>query len=97
VFFTTVAYPIAGTGYFDKVRDRVSLPVAWEDGSDRLYEIAGRPDRSYYKLADTWLRSAVEAHRTTDDAGRAAALRASADAARSELRARHAAVPVDAP
>lgn len=97
VFFTTVAYPIAGTGYFDKVRDRVSLPVAWEDGSDRLYEIAGRPDRSYYKLADTWLRSAVEAHRTTDDAGRAAALRASADAARSALRARHAAVPVDAP
>ena len=26
VFFTTVSYPIKGTGYFDKVRERVQLP-----------------------------------------------------------------------
>ena len=91
VFFTTIAYPIAKTGYFDKVRDRVSLPVPWEDASDRQYEIAGRPDRSYYKLADTWLRAAVEAHRTHDDAERAAALTAQAEAARAALLARHAA------
>ena len=31
VFFTTVSYPIKGTGYFDKVRDRVELPIAWAE------------------------------------------------------------------
>lgn len=91
VFFTTVAYPITGTGYFAKVRDRVTLPGAWEDGSDRQYEIAGRPDRSYYKLADTWLRSAVDAHRSVADPGHAAAQQAQAEAARVALLARHAA------
>ncbi len=31
VFFTTVAYPIKGTPYFDAVEDRVSLSTAWSD------------------------------------------------------------------
>ena len=26
IFFTTVSYPIKGTGYFEKVRDRVARP-----------------------------------------------------------------------
>ena len=42
IFFTTVSYPIKGTGYFDKVRDRVPSPIAWAEGSDRDYVIAGR-------------------------------------------------------
>jgi len=63
VFFTTVSYPIKGTGYFDKVRERVELPIAWADASDRDYVIAGRHGKDYYKLADAWLRNEVEAFR----------------------------------
>ena len=44
VFFTTVSYPIKGTGYFDKVRERVELPIAWAEASDRDY-VDRRPPR----------------------------------------------------
>ena len=63
VFFTTVSYPIKGTGYFAKVRDKIALPVAWSDGSDRDYVVDGRRGREYYRLADQWLRNEVEASR----------------------------------
>jgi anaerobic magnesium-protoporphyrin IX monomethyl ester cyclase len=63
IFFTTVSYPIKGTGYFDKVRERVRAPIAWQEASDRDYLIAGRHGREYYKLADQWLRNEVEAFR----------------------------------
>jgi radical SAM superfamily enzyme YgiQ (UPF0313 family) len=63
VFFTTVSYPIKGTPYFDRVRDKIAAPLPWSDASDRDYEIAGRRTKDYYKLADRWLRSEVEAHR----------------------------------
>ena len=41
----------------------VSLPLTWTEASDRDYVIGGRRGRDYYKLADQWLRNAVEAHR----------------------------------
>jgi anaerobic magnesium-protoporphyrin IX monomethyl ester cyclase len=63
IFFTTVSYPIKGTGYFDKVRERVQAPMAWSESTDRDYVIAGRHGRDYYKLADQWLRNEVEAAR----------------------------------
>ena len=63
VFFTTVSYPIKGTGYYDKVRDRVELPIAWAEASDRDFVIAGRRGKDYYKLADAWLRNEVDAFR----------------------------------
>ncbi len=63
VFFTTVSYPIKGTPYFDTVSDRLELPLAWADASDRDYVIAGRRGKDYYRLADLWLRSEVDAHR----------------------------------
>jgi anaerobic magnesium-protoporphyrin IX monomethyl ester cyclase len=63
IFFTTVSYPIKGTGYFDKVRERVSSPFAWANASDRDYVIGGRRGKDYYKLADQWLRNEVEAFR----------------------------------
>lgn len=86
IFFTTVSYPIKGTGYFDKVRDRVDLPVPWIEASDRDYVIAGRRGKDYYKLADQWLRHEVEASRLeTKDPGRAAQLLDSAQRARAQL------------
>jgi radical SAM superfamily enzyme YgiQ (UPF0313 family) len=86
IFFTTVSYPIKGTGYFDKVRERVEMPVAWIDGSDRDYVIAGRRGREYYKLADQWLRNEVEGFRLEGrDPARAAELMGVAQRARAAL------------
>ena len=42
---------------------RVELPIAWAEASDRDYVVAGRRGKDYYKLADQWLRSEVEASR----------------------------------
>ncbi len=86
VFFTTVAYPIKGTGYFEKVRRKVELELDWADASDRDYTVSGRPDRKYYRLADQWLRSEVEASQIeADDPERADELRGKARAARSAM------------
>jgi anaerobic magnesium-protoporphyrin IX monomethyl ester cyclase len=86
VFFTTVSYPIKGTPYFEQVRSKVGSPIAWRDATDRDYTIAGRRGREYYRLADVWLRSEVEAHRVADsDPARAAGLYETARRARSEM------------
>jgi len=88
VFFTTVSYPIKGTGYYDKVRERVELPIAWAQASDRDYVIAGRRGKDYYKLADTWLRNEVEAFRVQSaDPQRSAELLVAAKRARESLSA----------
>ena len=63
IFFTTVAYPIKGTRYFDEVAPRVVLDRDWAEATDRDYKIRGRPSRAYYQQADRWLRSEVAAHR----------------------------------
>jgi len=92
IFFTTVSYPIKGTGYFDKVQDRVQSPIAWAEGSDRDYVIAGRRGKDYYKLADQWLRSEVEATRLqSSDPARSAELWGAARRASDALRAWNAA------
>jgi radical SAM superfamily enzyme YgiQ (UPF0313 family) len=86
VFFTTVSYPIKGTPYFDAVKDKVGLPVAWANATDRDYFISGRYGKDYYRLADIWLRSEVEASRLVNtDPWRAAGLIATARQARDEM------------
>ncbi len=88
VFFTTVAYPIKGTAYFDAVADRAVLEEDWERASDRDYRIRGRHSRAYYRHADRWLHSAVEAHRQRHgNPLRAAARRLQAATARLQMRA----------
>lgn len=64
IFFTTVSYPIKGTAYFDAIKSKVELPIAWSTASDRDYVIGGRRGRDYYRLADQWLRNEVEAFRS---------------------------------
>jgi radical SAM superfamily enzyme YgiQ (UPF0313 family) len=87
IFFTTVSYPIKGTGYFEKVRERVRAPVPWRDASDRDYVIAGRRGKDYYRLADQWLRNEVEAFRLeARDPARAAELLGTARLARERMR-----------
>ena len=88
VFFTTVSYPIKGTGYFDRVSGSVVLEKAWDAAGDRDFKVRGRHSRAYYRQADRWLRAAVEARRCEkSDAGRAAEKRAEAEEARRALRA----------
>jgi radical SAM superfamily enzyme YgiQ (UPF0313 family) len=69
VFFTTVAYPIKGTPYFEQVNSRVISPKSWQEASDRDYRIRGRHSRQFYKFADQLLRAEVELNRlaTTDE------------------------------
>jgi anaerobic magnesium-protoporphyrin IX monomethyl ester cyclase len=86
VFFTTVAYPIKNTGYFEDAASRVIATRAWEDGTDRDYAIQGRRSKAYYKQADRWLRGEVAAHREIDQA-LAAARRAEAATAREAMTA----------
>jgi anaerobic magnesium-protoporphyrin IX monomethyl ester cyclase len=90
IFFTTVSYPIKGTGYFDAVGDKLTLPVAWADASDRDYVIAGRRGKAYYRLADVWLRSEVDAERARAvDPEKAARLYDAARAAKIEMGRLH--------
>ncbi len=87
VFLTTVAYPIKGTGYFTKVKDKIGLPLAWTEASDRDYVVAGRRDKEYYKLADRWLRSEVEACRIEGrEPARAAELMSAARQAKAAMQ-----------
>jgi anaerobic magnesium-protoporphyrin IX monomethyl ester cyclase len=86
IFFTTVSYPIKGTPYFDAVKDKVHLPTAWANATDRDYSIGGRRGKEYYKLADVWLRNEVEASRLAGtDPTRAAGLFATARQAREQM------------
>jgi anaerobic magnesium-protoporphyrin IX monomethyl ester cyclase len=88
IFLTTVSYPIKGTPYFERVRERARLPQAWAEATDRDYVIEGRRDRNYYRLADLWLRSEVEASRLAgSDPRRAADLQQAAREARAQLAA----------
>lgn len=89
IFFTTVAYPIKGTGYFAKVEDKLRIVSDWATSTDRDYGVAGRHSKAYYQAADRWLYAAVAAHRAepTDPAA-AAVQREQAAAAKADLLAR---------
>ena len=58
VFFTTVAYPIKGTPYFDEVSSRVVSLKSWADGSDRDYRIRGGYLVLMYASTRRWNSSA---------------------------------------
>ena len=62
-FLTTVAYPIAGTPYFEDVAERVLAPAAWAQSSDRDIRITGRRSRHFYANADQLLKAEVELER----------------------------------
>lgn len=63
VFLTTIAYPIRGTPYFEKVADRVTSLKAWAEGSDRDFRIRGRHSRRFYQSVNQLLRAEVEVQR----------------------------------
>ncbi|MDH4147118.1 MAG: B12-binding domain-containing radical SAM protein [Acidimicrobiia bacterium] len=86
IFFTTVSYPIKGTGYYEKVADKLVATNEWIDATDRDLQIRGRHSRNYYRHADEWLRSSVDAHRlAASDPQTASARRQDAQLARAAL------------
>ncbi len=91
IFLTTVAYPIRGTTYFEKVQDRVVNPRKWQEGSDRDFQIRGRHSRQYYQHVDRLLRAEVDLERLLQSPASsggvlAAELRRKIDAAQEGLR-----------
>jgi radical SAM superfamily enzyme YgiQ (UPF0313 family) len=86
VYFTTLAYPIMGTGYYDRVADRVEMPRPWAETSDREHQILGRPGRDHFAPADRWLKASVKAARLGGDSRADAAVwREEARRARAEF------------
>ncbi len=57
IFFTTVSYPLKGTPYYEKVKDRLVSIEPWAKSSDRDFSVRGRHSRAFYKRADELLRS----------------------------------------
>ncbi len=62
IFFTTVAYPIKGTPYYETVGSRSALVQLkpWVESSDREIRIRERHSRAFYGHADQLLRDEVE-------------------------------------
>ena len=80
IYLTTVSYPIKGTPYYDAVADRVIVPRAWHERTDRDLVIAGRPPRRYYDFARRWIAGEVAAHDHLRRGRYAHALRAASSA-----------------
>jgi len=59
IFLTTVAYPIKGTPYFDRVANNVVQIKSWAESSDREFAIRGRHSRHFYECADRLLKNEV--------------------------------------
>ncbi|MFN0026671.1 MAG: B12-binding domain-containing radical SAM protein [Acidimicrobiales bacterium] len=91
IYFTTVSYPIKGTGYFNKVADKLAVQEDWASSTDRDLTIQGRHSRAYYGHADAWLHAEVDAHRLaeTDPTASAERRRQAADSRRALLAAAH--------
>ena len=60
VFFTTVAYPIKGTPYYEKIASQLLQIKPWNESSDRELVVAGRHSSRFYEFADRLLRDEVE-------------------------------------
>ncbi len=79
LLLTTLAYPIAGTGYFRAVAGKVLARAAWEERTDRDLTIAGRHTARYYSFAQRWIHGAhAVARQKHGRAGIAAALKGQA-------------------
>ena len=62
VFLTTVAYPIKGTKYYQKVQDKVTAPHAWAERTDRDLGVSGRYSAQFYQHATRWMVNSVNLH-----------------------------------
>ncbi len=59
-FVTTVAYPIRGTKYYQRVSDRLVVPQSWATSTDRDISVRGRHSDRFYRCATRWMVNEVE-------------------------------------
>ncbi len=60
IFFTTIAYPIKGTPYYQGVADSLVQLKPWGETSDREITLRGRRPARFYEFADRLLRDEVQ-------------------------------------
>ncbi|MSP14541.1 MAG: radical SAM protein [Chloroflexi bacterium] len=63
IFLTTVAYPIKGTRYWNRVQDRVIADKPWEQRTDRDLTVAGRHSKRFYGFTTRWMVGEVNYHK----------------------------------
>lgn len=62
-FLTTVAYPIKGTPYYERVEERIVAEKPWAERTDRDLQVAGRYSRRFYEHATRWVVNEVNLHK----------------------------------
>ena len=60
IFFTTVAYPIKGTPYYQRVANSLVQLKPWSLSSDRELQLLGRHSHEFYSYADRLLQTEVQ-------------------------------------
>lgn len=60
IFFTTVAYPIKGTPYYERTANQLVQLKPWRQSSDRELVLRGRRSPEFYSFADRLLRNEVQ-------------------------------------
>ena len=60
IFFTTVAYPIKGTPYYEKTANSLVQLKPWRQSSDRELLLRGRRTPEFYAFADRLLQNEVQ-------------------------------------
>jgi anaerobic magnesium-protoporphyrin IX monomethyl ester cyclase len=60
IFFTTVAYPIKGTPYYERNVNALVQLKPWRETSDREQTLLGRRSPEFYGFADRLLQSEVQ-------------------------------------
>lgn len=61
-FLTTVAYPIKGTEYYERVRDRINTKLPWSERTERDNDVRGRLNSTYYWFAQRRMTNEVRYH-----------------------------------
>jgi anaerobic magnesium-protoporphyrin IX monomethyl ester cyclase len=63
VFVTTVAYPIKGTPYYDRLNGRIAAARGWTERTDRDLIVTGRRSRRFYSFVAQWMTGEVALHK----------------------------------
>jgi len=98
IFFTTVAYPIKGTPYYQRVSNSIVQLKPWRESSDRELGMSGRRPAEFYSTADQLLREEMRLLRMRNTSGphevaAEAELAHKIDALRETLHAMYAGAP----
>ena len=68
VFVTTVAYPIKGTPYHDRLNGRISAAREWAERTDRDLIVAGRRSPRFYSFVARWMTGEIAVHKQRQSA-----------------------------